>query len=62
MAYCIQCKKNVGCGCNLLESKFCSQACKDEYLNKQDANISTEKVSELRQSEVLIEGDRYEAV
>jgi hypothetical protein len=38
MARCINCKRDVGCACQLLEKKYCSQKCKDEYLSKNDTD------------------------
>lgn len=52
MAYCINCQKSVGCSCNLIEGKFCSQKCKDEYQNKlKNAPPNNEVLQQLQQSE-----------
>jgi hypothetical protein len=58
MAYCISCKKEVGCGCNLLEGRFCTQNCKDKYLNVSNVTQQSTSVPELQLSQGVTEQNR----
>jgi len=57
MARCANCNKEVGCSCQMVDRKFCSQNCKDEYANKSNSNLS-----ELSESQVAVLADQQLSV
>lgn len=56
MANCINCNKQVGCSCQMVDKKFCSQKCKEEYENK------STNMSELPKSEIAELADKQLSV
>lgn len=48
---CVNCSTSVGCSCKLIEGKYCSLTCKQEYENK------TNSLYELSDSKVSVRSD-----
>lgn len=64
MPQCINqnCNKYYSCGCQMFEGRYCSQKCKDEYLNKQNDSSKFEVLPKLQQSEGASPPDRQETI
>ena len=56
MARCANCNKEVGCACQLVDRKFCSQTCKEEYV-KSNSNLQ-----KLPESEISVLADQQLSV
>jgi len=59
MAVCINCHRDVGCSCRLLNHKYCSEKCKNEYIEK---NESVSNMQQLPRPQESAQSDRVQTL